>query len=106
MSKDFQERIDALQSELDKCMNSESSSSCVPALLVLGAVVPILVWFVLYFVRPSIVTKENDSGELELCPKKVALWDIGITILVWGILYLLTYIPGFSAGLMCIFSKK
>ena len=103
MSEKFKERLGKLQSELKSCVAS-SGTSCVPTLLVIGSVVPVVVWFAFYFIKPSFITYTDSSGEDVICPKKISLWVIGVTIVLWAGLYALTWSETFNMGLACIFS--
>jgi hypothetical protein len=97
------QRLNSLKEELDNCVSS--SKSCLPALAVIGVVVPLVVWAVLYFGKFSFVVDDDPSSKdgKERSAKKIGLWVGGITIVVWIILFLLTYVPAFHRGLVCIF---
>ena len=114
MSEKFRQRMELLQQELNKCVGNDiKGKSCVSVLLVIGAIVPILVWFFLYFLKPRFVTDEEitseRNGEIMIVdqvrkPFKVVFWTLIISAIIWVILYSLTYCESFNTGLACLFS--
>lgn len=105
MSDKFRERLTLLRQELNKCVKPESFS-CVPAVLVIGVTIPVIVWFFLYFLSPRFVLTEDDHGEKRIrSAKMIAFWTALITIFLWIVLFGLTFIESFNTGLACIFSS-
>lgn len=106
MSDQFRDRIKILEQEINKCVSnvgSVTTKSCIPSLVIIGSLVPVIVAFILYFLKPSMVTREDDHGEKIRCTKKLLLWIVLITLVCWGGLYGLTYIEAFNTGLTCMF---
>ena len=60
MAQAFRERLQNLRDELDRVVSS--NKSCIPALAVLGVVVPLVLWAVLYFAQFSFVMDEDSSN--------------------------------------------
>jgi Mn2+/Fe2+ NRAMP family transporter len=103
MSQGLRERLQALRHELDQVVGA--GKSCLPAVVVLGITVPLVVWAILYFSQLSIVMDDdpNDPKGKSRSTKKLGLWVGGVTVVIWLILYLLTYVPAFQSGLICMF---
>jgi Mn2+/Fe2+ NRAMP family transporter len=103
MSQGLRERLKSLREELDRVVGG--GKSCLPAVAVLGVVVPLVVWAILYFAQFSFVMDEDskDPGSKTRSIKKLGLWTAGVTVVVWLILYLLTFVPAFQSGLICLF---
>ncbi len=103
MAEKFRERLAGLRNELDHCVKS-AGKSCVPALLVIGATIPLIAWAILYFSKFGVTMDEDEStGEQVRSTTKLGLWVGGVSIVIWVILYLMTYVPAFQRGLVCMF---
>jgi|SRR5208337_4799910 len=100
MSQGLRERLQALRHELDQVVGA--GKSCLPAIVVLGITVPLIVWAILYFSQLSIVMDDDPKGKSR-STKKLGLWVAGVTVVIWLILYLLTFVPSFQSGLICMF---
>jgi hypothetical protein len=87
-SAEFSRRVAQLQECLDKeCGNAGTKSKCVPTMLITGAVVPIVLWALLYFIQPRFVQKHDEDGHSERDTKKVFMYTVILTALVWAAMY-------------------
>lgn len=77
-------------------------SGCFPTFLVIGALVPIVLFLALYFMQPSFVQTKDDDG-FARSNKKVVMWTIGATLLIWAGMYLFTYCQGYSGHQVCMY---
>jgi|688.fasta_scaffold26078_2 heme/copper-type cytochrome/quinol oxidase subunit 2 len=74
----------------------DGKEKCFPTLLAVGIVIPIVIWILFYFIKPSFVQKKTDSGTYQRDMKKVFLWTFIITLILWVCLYLWTYCDGYD----------
>lgn len=100
MSKNsaFQNRVIELQTELDKLEGQlNKKAGCVPTLLIIGACIPVVVWFMLFFFQPGFVKKKEGSRQVR-DNSKVFGWTIGITLFLWAGMYVFAYFKGYDIG--------
>lgn len=103
MSEKFRQRMDTLRSELEKCAGS-IEKSCTSVLLIVACLVPFVVLGVLYWRKPLCVS-QNFSGlgqKRKLDLVKTAGLTLGVSVAVWGLLYLLSMWEPFQSGLLCL----
>ena len=98
--KELQERIDSSSKRVSK---EERKEKCMPIVLGIGIVAPILIWLALYFLKPGFVRKkEEGAGGKEVRDGKLVFWwSVLLTLLVWGALYLYTYFDGYGGSSIC-----
>jgi len=75
-----------LTSEKNKSLNKYFSKTVIAAILT-----PIIIYILLYFIQPSFVESEDDSGSVEKDNRKVILWTIGVSVVVWICIYLFKF---------------
>lgn len=85
----FDKAIAELQAKLDACeVTVKKSEGAMSPLLVTAMVAPMILFTLLYMLKPSFVTSEDAKGTRVRDKKKVFLWTLGVTLLLWGALYL------------------
>ena len=95
---DFKSRVDELSRRIDSAKAGVASKEkCVPTLMIIGVIVPILLWLVLYFTQPSFV-QQKEGDKYTRSTRKVFYWTIGATLVVWVALYMFTYFKSQSGG--------
>ena len=89
---DFQNRIDKLQDDLqtisinENININEKSTWCVSYEMMISIAAPIITLLVLYFWSPSFVMSDG-----KLSWSKVLMYTVGVSVLVWGSVYLYNY---------------
>jgi len=84
----FQRAIAELQEKLDECnIKVNRKDNGFSSLVVIGAIMPVLVFMILYLIQPRFVTTEQDGKKIR-SKKKIFFWTVGATLLVWAGLYL------------------
>ena len=86
MSSGFRDKVAQLTAELDAAKKTLASENCTPTIVIIGAVVPIVVFLGLYFGSPGFVMVEEEGKEVRSL-KKVFMWLVIITLTVWGGLF-------------------
>ncbi len=96
----FIEKVDKLQSQLDasnaKVANKEK---CVPIMLIIGVIVPLLIFLLLYFLQPSFVQKKEGTKYIRN-NTKLFYWTLLITVVLWIAMYLFSYCKGYKKSAM------
>jgi ABC-type arginine transport system permease subunit len=87
----FSERID----ELEKQYGLSQQKKCVPTYVIVGIVIPLLIFIVLYFFKPSFTLKE-ENGEKVRNTKRIFLSVFISTLVAWGLMYAYYASDGFS----------
>ena len=86
MADNFREKVQQLQAELEKAKAALSSETCTPLTTIIAVVTPVVIFLALFFVTPSFVTVD-DEGKPVRNIKKVFMWTVGLTLVVWAGLY-------------------
>ena len=76
------------------------SLSCSPTMMVAAVAVPIVVVLLLYFFKPSFVQKK-EGGKLARDKSKIFMWTVGITLVLWGAMYGITYAGYGGSSVVC-----
>ncbi len=94
---DFGKTYEDLKSHVEKArIGIESKEKCFPIMIIIGAVAPVLVWLVLYFLQPSFVQKKE--GDVYVRNNtKVFYWTVLITLIIWVAMYLFSFCSGSKA---------
>lgn len=77
-------------------------SGCFPTFMVIGAFVPLVIFLLLYFVQPSFV-QVKDGSSFSKSNKKIGLWTLGVTMLIWAGMFLFTYCQGYGHHEVCLY---
>jgi uncharacterized membrane protein len=99
-SADFQKKIDELQSHLSSTSKMAGKEKCLPTLLIIGAVAPLVVFLTLYFLQPSFVQKKEGTKYTRSGPK-VFYWTLGVTLAMWVCLYLFSFCSNKDIAMLC-----
>lgn len=98
-SADFSKKVNELGAHIAKANGKISAKeSCMPTLLIAAVAVPIVVWLLLYLVKPSFTQMKDKEGKFVRCPKRIAMWTAIITLILWGAMYMFTYCKGYDAA--------
>jgi heme/copper-type cytochrome/quinol oxidase subunit 2 len=89
---EFARKVDSLK----ECIARESGkvntkARCLPTMLIVGAVVPIVVWLALFF-SSFAQKKEGDKSVRDT--KKVFIWTVIVTLVLWAAMYGYTWYRG------------
>jgi len=88
------EKLAALSSHVqDLEGNIARKEKCFPTTTVIAIAAPFIAGLGLYFLQPSFVQKQ-EGGKYVRDSKKMLLWTIGFSALVWIALFLFTYCKG------------
>lgn len=81
------------QSDIDSYekLTNEKQSSKISKTLIAAILSPIIIFILLYVIQPSFVESKDDSGTVERDNRKILLWTIGVSIVVWVSLYLFKF---------------
>lgn len=85
----IEERIEKLQEQINQTSGT-SSNKKIPLPLVVALIVPIVIFFALFFIQPGFVKKKQGSKYVR-CGKKLFQWTLIFTVLIWVGLYLYMY---------------
>nr|QBK86338.1 MAG: membrane protein [Marseillevirus LCMAC102] len=100
MSVPFSSKIDKLQAHVEvsnaKAANKEK---CVPIMLIVGIIVPLLIFLLLYFLQPSFVQKKEGTKYIRN-NTKLFYWTLLITVVLWIAMYLFSYCKGYEKSAM------
>ena len=76
-----------LEAELNKVDEKMSGKEkCFPTLMVVGGAIPVVVFLALWFMSPSMVMVD-EGGRKVRSKQKVFMWTVGITAVLWALLY-------------------
>ena len=101
MSENFAERIaglEALLNETEKQVSSEER--CMPTMVIAGAVVPLVILLLLFFIKPSFVTRKEGKRKIR-DGKKIAAYTAVATLVIWAAMYFFSKSRGGSDALTC-----
>jgi ABC-type glucose/galactose transport system permease subunit len=101
MGDPFEEKYREMERVVDEVIrqNNPNVKSCVPKLTIFAIAAPVLVFLLLYFFQPSIV-KVKDGIKMVRSTKRVFLYTLGITLVIWALMYAYSYMKGHSLGSM------
>jgi hypothetical protein len=90
MSTELDRRIEMLERHLDSAPTvvTTDTDRSKTNIYIVGAIIPLLTWMVLYFWKPSIVRNAKDDHE-KVNNTKVFFYSVLFTALAWAALYLL-----------------
>ena len=97
------EKLDKYISKLtqdigDLSADIKKKETCFPTTIAIAIATPFVLWIILYFMKPSIVMKQDGDKQVRNTTK-IFMWTIGLSILVWGGLY--GYSKYFGSGKIC-----
>lgn len=69
-------------------------------MIVAGAVFPVLLLALLYFAQPAIV-QTKEGGKMVRSNKKLFYWTLGVTLVVWALMYAYSWWSGHSVSMIC-----
>jgi uncharacterized BrkB/YihY/UPF0761 family membrane protein len=85
---DFTERINELQSEIDRLESDVSGKTATNRVLVIALVAPLLIATVLWFWGPSITMKKLKDGTMRFDKIRLGLWTMIISMVLWSVMAL------------------
>lgn len=87
----YKERIQKLQTLTDEGERKiKSKEQVISTSVMIGAAIPLLVLLILYFGQPKFVTKKEGDKQIR-DGKKIFYFTVGITILIWVVMYAWNY---------------
>lgn len=86
MLADTESDIDSYEKLTDDKKGFKLSKTLIAAILL-----PILIFILLYFIQPSFVESKDDSGTIERDNRKVLMWTVGVSVVIWICLYLFKF---------------
>ena len=88
---DFEQKINGLRQDADLAgARITKKKKCIPTLLIVGMVIPFIVWLVLYALQPSFVQKKQGSKYVR-DNMKIFQWTLIVSVIFWVALYLYNY---------------
>lgn len=81
--------------KLEQQFGSDGTKTCFPTHLIVGIVIPLLLFLILYFFKFSFVMKE-ENGEKVRNTKKIFIYTAVITLAAWALMYLYLWSDGFK----------
>lgn len=103
----YRDKIAALEREINDCTGGSYSTigwGCLPTSVIIGIVSPFVIWILLYFISPGFVKKQDNNGDVVRDTKKVFIWSIILTLILWVLLYLITSFG--MSNVICALGKK
>jgi hypothetical protein len=104
MSEKFRQRMESLRKELERCA-SGVSRHCTSVLLVIAVLIPFITLGVIYWMKPMIAVDKEAmvrlGGERKLSLSRTAGLTLGISVVGWIVLYLLSMWEPFQS-LLCV----
>ena len=82
---DIQKRIAQLETIVEQ--SGGAKTKCFPTAVYVGGTIPFVVLIVLFFWQPAFIQKK-EGDRLVKDGKKFFFWSIGITIILWVLLYI------------------
>lgn len=90
-------KADLLSQQIEKINKASESAlkkeKCFPTTTVAAIAAPFIAGLGLYFLQPSFVQKQ-EGGKYVRDSKKILLWTLGLSMIVWIALFLFTYCKG------------
>ena len=96
----YRDKVQQLQGELHKAQDVLGSEKCLPTMAIAAAAAPLLLFLIIFFLSPSFVQRKEGSKYIR-CLKKVFMWTIILTLMVWAGMYLFTYCQGWEGTSIC-----
>ena len=105
MASEFAKKVQALEDSISNAQTkSLSVEACLPTLVIIGIIAPLIVFLVLFFVAPRFV-KKKDGIKSVRSSRKVFLGTVIATLLIWSGLYVYAYMSGgVGTGMVCSFN--
>lgn len=92
----FRDKVAQLSAAIDEGSRQVSlKDQCFPMIVGIGAVIPFATMLVLFLTKPSFV-KKYEGKKTTLSTKKLFWYSIGITLLVWCMMYVVNIFKGFD----------
>ena len=87
-SKSWEDKIAELETRLSECSKKVkcADAPCMSPQVIICLVAPILIFLALYFLKPSFVQR-SDGGKAQRNTKKVFLFTLLFTAIIWGLVY-------------------
>lgn len=95
------DRMEGFSIDPSSTLTSVFGTNCFPLLVAVGAVTPLLVWLVLYFIQPRFIQTRKDVGYVQ-DNWKLLKWTAIITILIWIVFYLFTFCKDYKQQTVCL----
>lgn len=103
---------DALGDEIDRmnegfsldpsaAISSVFGTNCFPLLVAIGAITPLVVWLILYFIQPRFIHTRKDVGYVQ-DNWKLLKWTAIISVLLWIVFYLFTFCKDYKQQNICL----
>lgn len=96
----YRDKIARLRGELGKAEELLGSEKCIPTISIAAAAAPVLIFLMLFFLSPSFVQRKEGT-KYTRCLKRVFMWTVILSILVWTGMYLFSYCAGYSGTAVC-----
>jgi len=99
----FEDRVKQLSAAIDAGSRKISAKDqCFPTVIGIGAVVPFATMLILFLTRPGFV-KRYEGNRSSLNVPKLFWYSMGITLVVWGMMYIFNMYKGFDKlAMMCV----
>nr|WNL49855.1 transmembrane domain containing protein [Marseillevirus sp.] len=100
-SAELGQDIDGYSLDAGAALSSAFGTNCFPLLVAVGAVTPLIVWLVLYFIQPKFIQTRKDTG---YAPDnwKLLKWTAVITIGIWLIFWAFTFCKDYKQQTVCL----
>ncbi|ALX27527.1 hypothetical protein GMAR_ORF153 [Golden Marseillevirus] len=100
-SSDLGREVDGISLDAGSALASAFGTNCYPLLVAVGAVVPLLVWLVLYFIQPRFIQTRKDVGYVQ-DNWKLLKWTLLITLIVWALFWAFTFCKDYKQQTICL----
>jgi hypothetical protein len=97
----YRQKVATLEQSISQASQSVNAKErCLPMMLIVGAIFPLILATILFFWQPSIV-QTKEGGKMVRSNKKLFYWTLGTTIVVWAAMYGYSYYTGHIAKMVC-----
>ena len=79
--------------------NIVSKEKCMPTMVIVAIVSPLIIFLSLFFFSPSFVQRK-DNTKYTRNNKKVFFYTLGFSLAIWGLIYLYTLCSGYDRTAM------
>jgi hypothetical protein len=86
----FSRRMREVQAEIDRIEMESPVKSCVPTAIIIGIVIPILLFGIFYIFTPDMMKCQKD-GTRQRSVKKVFWWSLIFSLAAWLALFALAW---------------
>ncbi|BAU80145.1 hypothetical protein A9K97_gp206 [Tokyovirus A1] len=100
-SADLGQDVDGFSLDAGAALTSAFGTSCFPLLVAVGAITPLLVWLVLYFIQPRFIQTRKDTGYAQ-DNWKLLKWTAVFTIGIWLIFWAFTFCKDYKQQTICL----